>query len=274
MVPCTIDAASSTRRRRGQRPDAGEDGVAHRRGQLDAAGGERLGHEERVAGGPAMQRGGIDAVRRGQLGHRRERQRQQPQAVGRPLARQLTQRHAQRVPTVQLVVAVAGDQQRRDARDPPAAQPQHVERRLVGPVHVLEHDDRRPAQLAQERRGHDVRRCALRHRRGELAAGDRADVLQGTQRGEREERVALTPQDLRVAVLAEAAQQGGLADARLAGHEHQPAAARHERGVERRERVRALQQRALDRGDGHARPILPARRTRGKRGDRARIGPS
>ena len=66
--PGTIAAASSTRaRRRAQRRDAGEDGVADRLGQLDAARGERLGHEERVPGRAAVELRGVDAVRRREL---------------------------------------------------------------------------------------------------------------------------------------------------------------------------------------------------------------
>ena len=69
-------------RRRAQRRDAGEHGIAHRRGQLEAAGGERLGDEERVAGRAPVQLGGVDAVRLGQLGDGLLRQRLEPQPIG------------------------------------------------------------------------------------------------------------------------------------------------------------------------------------------------
>ena len=56
--------------------------------------------------------------------------------------------------------------------------------------------------------------------------------VSGPSGGQREERVAVAPQDPRVArALAEAAQEHGLADAGLARHEHEPPA-RVERGVE------------------------------------------
>ena len=136
-------------RRSAERRHAREHGVAHRRRQLEAAGGERLGHEERVARRPAVQLGGVDVVRRRQLGDGLQRQRLEPQA-GRLAACELAERDAQRMPAVELVVAVAGHEQRGHGRDAAAQQPQHVERRGVGPVHVLEHDDRRdvPGEVA------------------------------------------------------------------------------------------------------------------------------
>ena len=266
-------------RRRAQRLDAGEHGVADRRGQLDAARGERLGHEERVPGRPAVQLGGVDAVRRGELRDGLDRQRREPQPVGRVAARELAERDPQRVGAVELVVAVAGDEQRRDGRDAAAEQAQHVERRLVGPVHVLEHDDRRLAagQLAQQRRGDRVGGGAVGDGLRELAAGDRGDVGQRSERGQREERVAVAPEDprrLRPA-LAEAAQEHGLADAGLARHEHEPAARaarRLEGGVEHVELRCALEERrfAARGGKGHGRPfsLLAASRVQPEAGMR------
>ena len=247
-------------RRCAQRRDAREHRVADRRRQLDGARRERLGDEERVAGGAPVQRAGVDAVRRGQLGHRAGRQGHEPHAVGDVAAQEIAERDAQRVRRLELVVAVARDQQRRHARDPPRQQAQHVERRLVGPVRVLEHDDRRvaPGELAEHRGGHRVGRRARGHEVLELAAGDRADVHQRAERRGREECVAVAPQDARVlgVPLAEVAQQRRLADARLAGHEHQPAA-RLQRRVEHVERRVALEQRGLEiEGHGAILPLL------------------
>ena len=44
-------------------------------------------------------------------------------------------------PPDQLVVSVADEHERRDRLDSAAEQPEHVQRRLVRPVHVLEHQD-------------------------------------------------------------------------------------------------------------------------------------
>jgi hypothetical protein len=80
-----------------------------------------------------------------------------------------------------------------------------------------------------------VRRGAVADDLRELAAGDRRDVRERAERGEREERVAVAPQNPRVVrvPVAEVAEQHGLADPSLAGHEHQPSA-RCAHGRERR----------------------------------------
>ena len=54
---------------------------------------------------------------------------------------------------VELLVAVAGDDERRHRFGPAGHQPQHVKRRLVRPMDVLEHQDRRRRrlELAQQR---------------------------------------------------------------------------------------------------------------------------
>jgi predicted N-acetyltransferase YhbS len=85
-------------------------------------------------------------VRLGELAHRVGAQRRQPDP-GRH-GRQLAEHDPQRVVGH---VAECGDRQRRHAVHAAPAQPQHVERALVGPVHVLEHEHRPGigAQLTQ-----------------------------------------------------------------------------------------------------------------------------
>ena len=56
-----------------------------------------------------------------------------------------------------LVVAVGGDDQRRRSGDTTTEDAQHVERRVVGPVHILEHEHHRLAQLLQQRQRHLAR---------------------------------------------------------------------------------------------------------------------
>ena len=63
--------------------------------------------------------------------------------------RQLAQQELQRMRAGELVVAVGRDHERLCVADPPAEDTQDVERRLVAPVHVLEHQDGR--LLAQPR---------------------------------------------------------------------------------------------------------------------------
>ena len=115
-----------------------------------------------VAAGAAVQLAGVD-VCAGQLRHRFGRQRRRRDAVGDP-ARQRAEHHAQRVRAVEFVVAVGGDHERRQRLDPARQQPDDVERRLVGPVQVLEHDDRGPSAARPRARRPACRASRLRPR--------------------------------------------------------------------------------------------------------------
>jgi hypothetical protein len=113
-----------------------------------------------------------------------------------------------------------------------------------------------------------VGRGAFGYDVGELAAGHLGDVHQRAERRQREQAVALAPQDPSGPGVAgaEAAQEHRLADAGLARQEHEPAALagrRLERGVERVERARPLEQRGLRGGQGHT-AILHRLRWRGQ----------
>ena len=82
------------------------------------------------------------------------------------------------------VVAVGGDHERRDGLEPAGEEAQHVERRAVGPVDVLEYQGgRRPAaQLARELRHDPRRRRALAGGGREVAARLLGDVEQRAER--------------------------------------------------------------------------------------------
>jgi hypothetical protein len=192
-----------------------------------------------------VQRFGVH-VRPRQRGDRFGRQRGGREAVRDP-ARQRAEHQPQRVRAVELIVAVGGDHKRRQRLDPARQQPHDVERRLVGPVQILEHDDRGSAQLGRQRGREVTRRRAVRDQLGELAA----HVDERAERPRRVERVARAPQHPR-AVLAERAHARGLADPGLARHEHEaPAAARLDVSVAGRQQVefrRTLQQRHSHRG--------------------------
>jgi hypothetical protein len=69
-----------------------------------------------------VQLGGVDAMRRRELRKRLDGQGREAQPVGDMSAGELAERDAQRIAAVELVVAVARDQQRRDGRDAPAEQ--------------------------------------------------------------------------------------------------------------------------------------------------------
>ena len=112
---------SSRRRGRARRraPSAG----------LLVAGRERLGDEERVAAGLAVELAGVDAVRLGEArdGRRARAGRAEAGCTARR-SRARRARCAQRVSAAELVVAVAGEHERRDGVDPAAEEPQDVER--------------------------------------------------------------------------------------------------------------------------------------------------
>ena len=203
--------------------------------------GERLGHEEGIACGPVPELLGIDAVglREPSDGGGRERAELDPVDAG--TRRELAEHGAQGVLAVHAVMAVARDDDRGDRLDAPHQQPQRIERRLVGPVDVLEYEHAWPArpQLpAQGRRnlvGHDAAGDDFL----ELAArvlGDREQRPQGT-RGE--QRVATAPQHAcPVAhIRPELPEQRALADACIAADEHEAA------GRASHDRVQASRQR-------------------------------
>ena len=247
---------------------AGQHRVADGLGQLGVGAGQHLGDEERVAGGRPVQRFVIDRRRPGERGHRLGRQRRQRHALRRA-AGQLAEDDPQRVGSIELVVAIGRQHQRRQRLDAASEQAHDVERGLVGPVEVLEHDDaRRPAaQLARQRRDELARRRAVRGDRRELAADLVGDVDERPERARRVQRVAGPPEHPdRAAALAEGAHERRLADPGLAGDEDQPSAPlrshRAEQLVEDLELRGALEQLAGAGGQlvGHGHMFAAARR--------------
>ena len=103
---------------------------------------------------------------------------------------QIAEHDAQRVLALQLVVAVGRDHQRRHSRRPPAEQVHDVERRLVGPVEILQDDDRRAAKRATQRPEHLAGGCAALGHLRQLAADLGGDVEQRPERSRREQRLA------------------------------------------------------------------------------------
>jgi len=134
-----------------QRGDPHAEQVADggRQGRLVAAGVEQLLGQERVAARAARDRGGGDRIRRGagdggqQLGDLRPAERVELDPPHPVRARKLGQPGTQPRSAGRLVAAVRGHQ-----RDPLVPQRAgevrgQVERRAVGPVHVLEHEQQR-----------------------------------------------------------------------------------------------------------------------------------
>jgi hypothetical protein len=190
-------------------------------------GGQRLDDEERVAGGLAVELVGVDTIRLGELGDRPRGEPGGLQPPDPPAPRQLSEQDPQGMRAVELVVAIADDHQRRHRLHPAGEQPQDVERRLVRPVHVLEHEHGRDprAQLARQRHHHRVRHRTTLNDRLQLAPGGLGNLDQRPERARREERVASAPEDPRrpAALLAEPPQEDRLADPGLAAdQQHLP----------------------------------------------------
>jgi hypothetical protein len=131
----------------------------------------------------------------------------------------------QRIAGVNLVVAAGQHDQRAGLLDPPGGVAEHVERRVVGPVEILDHEHggRPCGELLEQAAEHRVHRLPVGQRGGEraLAAGGR--VAQRAERARRHQVVAGGEQHARphAHVGGEGAHQGRLADPRLARHEDQ-----------------------------------------------------
>ena len=113
--------------------------------------GQRLGDEERVAAGDPVEGVGVGARARRQprtAVARERRQREPPHRAPGQAAEQALQR----VRRAELVVAEAEDEHGGQRLDPPRDVAEHVDRRVVGPVDVL--DDERRRRRGREL-GHD-----------------------------------------------------------------------------------------------------------------------
>jgi hypothetical protein len=204
---------------------------------VDAA-AQQLGDEERVA---LRQR--MDARRRAQRAPRQHVHRLRRQALhvdARDQARrQLAEQAAQRMFGADLVVAVRERQQHRRAVDAAADEANQIERGVVGPVHVLDHPQHRPAAALQLGQHGIEQRAALRvggEQRAKSHLGAARDVEQWCQWLRRLQRVARAPPQQRVAApFGQDSQQAGLADAGFAGDAGGVAAAARHRGEQRLE---------------------------------------
>ena len=117
-------------------------------GSAAVGGGEHLGDEERVAARDAVHPGRVEVRRRprhqrrhGGGDRRVRRSRCTPGPTNAPSVR--------RRGCVRLVVAVGQHEQARQARDAAREHPQDVQGRVVGPVHVFDDQDGRPARVGQ-----------------------------------------------------------------------------------------------------------------------------
>ena len=136
----------------------------------------------------------------------------------------------QRVAGVDLVVAAGQHEHRADVLDPPRRVAEDVERGVVGPVDVLDHEHGRRlgGELLEQRAEHAVDRLLVGQRGGERAVAPGGGVAQRAERARRHQVVARGEQHARPlgGVAGEGAHQARLADPGLAGHERDRAAAR------------------------------------------------
>ena len=209
----------------GKARSARQHGVANAVGHRGVAGGEHLRDVERVAGRALVQGDRIDSVRSGEAGDGFGRQRREPQP-GDVGPGQLAEHDPQRMRSLELVVAIRGDHERREGIASTAQQPDDVERRVVGPMQILEDDDGRGAspKLARERRNEVARGHTGLHHRRQLATELIADVDERPERARREQGFARATEDVDVQPATEDVDNRGLADSGLAGDQNHPAA--------------------------------------------------
>jgi hypothetical protein len=158
--------------------------------------------------------------------------------------RKVAESDPQRVVALELVVPVRHEQQATGSFQPPAQQPDDVQRRLVGPMDVLHDDDERLAAQLEQCGGNLVRRAVRAENDSWPGLRDLQERSERTWSGD---RVAGTTQDgkARRKLVAEPANERCLADACLAGDENEATGAavrRRERGRERLEQRFALEQ--------------------------------
>jgi hypothetical protein len=169
-----------------------------------------------------------------QIGDRSTAQRLQRAAVDRGESGEVAQYRRQGVCGADLVVAIGDQEQEGDPVDPPGQKAHEVQSGLIGPVQVLDHEERRqlsgPAAERGEHSAEDSARVGtpaqaclqgLGHRRAE----QRGDVHQGAQGARRGERVAGPEQHPGAPgaahLLRAVPRDRGLADACLTAQQHQ-----------------------------------------------------
>ena len=140
------------------------------------------------------------------------------------LAAEGTQHALQRVVATDLVIALGQHNHCRQLRDAPSYIPQHIKRGVVGPMHILDHQNGRPhrvGQLAKYRGEHrvPVPRGQGSHQR---PAGMARDVLQWPQRARRHQVVTRPDQHSRRPSRApdKSAHHAGLTNARFTTEQH------------------------------------------------------
>ena len=127
------------------------------------------------------------------------------------------------MPVVDLVVAIGEQEHRRQVRNPATEEPEHVERRTVSPMHVIDHQERRcpRAELGKHGREHGVLVGAGRQGIGERPVSSSHRVPQRPQGARRQQVLAGRREHTHIARERgeQFPDQAGLADPRVAQHQ-------------------------------------------------------
>jgi hypothetical protein len=180
--------------------------------------GQELGDVERVASGRRVHLVGIVAGERSDGARRQGRQLEKHRVVGADSADRCAKRMSRR----DLASPKGQHEERRQRADPPSEHGDRVERCTVRPVHVLDHEHRRPGRMLQLR---DQQRLDLVRRRagGERLVERRRDapdeVPNRAERPRNRQVVARAEQHprTRVQIPYEPGDERGLPDPRLPG---------------------------------------------------------
>ena len=185
---------------------------------VGGAGGEQLGHVERVASGRGIHVARTIAGERRHRALRKRREREEHRVVGTRRADGGVHRMIPRRLTVP-----AGEQEQDGKRaDPPRQHGDHVECRFVRPVHVLDHEYgrlRRQRQLRQQQPVDLVRSDVGGERLLERRRDASRKVVDRSQRSRNRQVVARTEEHSGpgLEIAHEALDEGCLADSRLSG---------------------------------------------------------
>jgi len=129
---------------------------------------------------------------------------------------------------VELIVAVCGDDECGNRVDPASDDAQDVKSGFVGPVDVLDDDDRdgMSLQLSHERRGDFMRTYVALHEFFQVAACHPGKIDQGAERTWCKQRVTGAPQHSRVSasLVAELSHERRFPDSGLPSDKGEPAA--------------------------------------------------
>jgi hypothetical protein len=211
--------------RRAQGAHPGQHGIDDRRRDVRRRISQHLGDEERIAAGQPEQLAGIDRRRRGHLADRVRGEAGQAQPGGGGTAEH-AENAAQWMVPGKGVVAVGHQQNRRQVLHAGTEVAQHIERRAVGPMGVLddEHGRRgRSRELVARRREHEIGIGVTGQRRSERSIRGRSGrISQRAQSARREQVLARAGEDPHSAIDRgqEGMHEAGLSDAGLAEHQY------------------------------------------------------